>query len=134
MNFRSVLIRLKPTELIKLEIICAMNIIDLMIQILPEHEPHDVPWFESFSYFEPVELASEYMEQKAAKKESCLHPSLMDAICHTQIVRFGVQGLETIWCPKLTTMTRLPQRCWTHVLGRNDRLSIPSSRLVFDLP
>ncbi|GFU33772.1 hypothetical protein TNCV_7651 [Trichonephila clavipes] len=69
MNFRTVLIRLKPSEVIELETICAMNIIDLMMQILPEHEPPDVPWFESFSYFEPADLDSEYMEQEAAEEK-----------------------------------------------------------------
>ncbi|GFW36323.1 hypothetical protein TNCV_3712441 [Trichonephila clavipes] len=59
MNFRTVLIRLKPSEVIELETICAMNIIDLMMEILHNHEPHDVPWFESFSYFEPADLDSE---------------------------------------------------------------------------
>ncbi|GFX33238.1 hypothetical protein TNCV_2354071 [Trichonephila clavipes] len=67
MNFRSVLIRLKPSEVIELETIYAMNIIDLMREILPHHESHDVPWFESFSYFEPADLDSEFMEQEAAK-------------------------------------------------------------------
>ncbi|GFV75648.1 hypothetical protein TNCV_2240971 [Trichonephila clavipes] len=84
MNFRTILVRFKPSELIELETICAMNIIDLMMVILPHHEPHDVPWFESFSYFEPADLDSEYMEQDAAKRERRLHPSLMDLICHTE--------------------------------------------------
>ncbi|GFS54579.1 hypothetical protein TNCV_2748991 [Trichonephila clavipes] len=48
MNFWTVLIRLKPSEVIEIKKICAMNIIDLMMEILPYHEPHDVPWFESF--------------------------------------------------------------------------------------
>ncbi|GFT80122.1 hypothetical protein TNCV_4764061 [Trichonephila clavipes] len=67
MNFRTVLIRLKPSLVIELETIWAMNIIDLMMEILPYHEPHDVPWFKSFSYFEPANLDSIYMEQEAVK-------------------------------------------------------------------
>ncbi|GFX25790.1 hypothetical protein TNCV_2639341 [Trichonephila clavipes] len=48
MNFRGVLIRLKPSEVIELETVYAVNIIDVMMEILPYHDPHDVPWFESF--------------------------------------------------------------------------------------
>ncbi|GFS97966.1 hypothetical protein TNCV_2019041 [Trichonephila clavipes] len=44
-----------------------MIIIDLLIQVLPAHEPHDVPWFEPYSYFEPADLDSDYIEQEAAK-------------------------------------------------------------------
>ncbi|GFW27940.1 hypothetical protein TNCV_768201 [Trichonephila clavipes] len=54
---------LKPFELTVLERICDMIIIDLLIQVLPDHEPHDVPWFEPYSYFEPADLDSDYMEQ-----------------------------------------------------------------------
>ncbi|GFX59323.1 hypothetical protein TNCV_4632811 [Trichonephila clavipes] len=67
MNFRSVLICLKSSKVIELETIYAVNIIDLMMEILPYHDPHDVPCFESFSYFEPADLDSEFMEQEAAK-------------------------------------------------------------------
>ncbi|GFU37513.1 hypothetical protein TNCV_4274431 [Trichonephila clavipes] len=50
MNFRNVLIHLKPSEVIELETICCTNIIDLMMELLPCHDPHDVPWFENFSF------------------------------------------------------------------------------------
>ncbi|GFX32338.1 hypothetical protein TNCV_4411061 [Trichonephila clavipes] len=43
MNFRGVLIRLKPSQVIELETVYAVNIIDLMMEILPYHDPHDVP-------------------------------------------------------------------------------------------
>ncbi|GFT69805.1 hypothetical protein TNCV_3700791 [Trichonephila clavipes] len=42
-NFRGILNRLKPSEVILLETVYAVNIIDLMMQVLPDHEPHDVP-------------------------------------------------------------------------------------------
>ncbi|GFW27942.1 hypothetical protein TNCV_768221 [Trichonephila clavipes] len=67
MNFRKNLNSLKPFELTVLETICDMIIIDLLIQVLPDHEPHDVPWFEPYSYFEPAHLHSDYLEQEAAK-------------------------------------------------------------------
>ncbi|GFY64370.1 hypothetical protein TNIN_359801 [Trichonephila inaurata madagascariensis] len=46
MNFRTILNSLKPSEVIQLETVYAMDIIDLLMQVLPDHEPHDVPWFE----------------------------------------------------------------------------------------
>ncbi|GFW96942.1 hypothetical protein TNCV_4183931 [Trichonephila clavipes] len=72
MNFRGVLIRLKPSEVIELETVYAVNIIDLMMEILPYHDPHDVPWFESFPYFEPADLDSEFMEQRLPKRKAPL--------------------------------------------------------------
>ncbi|GFY00041.1 hypothetical protein TNCV_1341391 [Trichonephila clavipes] len=89
MNFRTVLIRLKLSEEIELETICAMKIIDLMMQILPEHDPHDVPWFESFFYFEPADLDSEYMEQEASKGKGAFIQALW-----TQYVIPKLYGLE----------------------------------------
>ncbi|GFX60650.1 hypothetical protein TNCV_4917001 [Trichonephila clavipes] len=68
MNFRNVLIHLKPSEVIQVEDVCCANIIDLMMQVLPDHEPHQVPWFESFSIFEPADLDNEFMEQEAVPK------------------------------------------------------------------
>ncbi|GFW41815.1 hypothetical protein TNCV_4980631 [Trichonephila clavipes] len=66
-NFRGVLTRLKPSEVIEMETVYAVHIIELMMEILPDHDPHDVPWFESFSSFEPADLDNEFMEQEAAK-------------------------------------------------------------------
>ncbi|GFW00394.1 hypothetical protein TNCV_3948761 [Trichonephila clavipes] len=43
MNFRGVLNRLKPSEVIELETVYAVNIIDVMMEVLPYHDPHDVP-------------------------------------------------------------------------------------------
>ncbi|GFW78507.1 uncharacterized protein TNCV_5110481 [Trichonephila clavipes] len=65
MNFRTNLNSL--SEVIELETICAMIIIDLLIQALPDHESHDIPCFEPYSYFEPADLDSDYIEQEAAK-------------------------------------------------------------------
>ncbi|GFS57001.1 hypothetical protein TNIN_65901 [Trichonephila inaurata madagascariensis] len=67
MKFRIVLNSLKPSEVIQLETVYAIDIIDLLMQVLPDHEPHDVPWFECFSYFEPADLHSDYMERETAK-------------------------------------------------------------------
>ncbi|GFY72292.1 hypothetical protein TNIN_19111 [Trichonephila inaurata madagascariensis] len=67
MNFRTILNSLKSSELIQLETVYAMDLIDLLMQVLPDHEPHDVPWFKCFSYFEPADLHSDYMERESAK-------------------------------------------------------------------
>ncbi|GFV20903.1 uncharacterized protein TNCV_3651141 [Trichonephila clavipes] len=98
----------KPSEVIELETIYAVNIIDLMMEILP-YDPHDVPWFEVFSFFEPADLDSEFVEQEAAKGKAPLS-SLMYSI--------HASPNCTVWCTKawrrygaqtLTTWTRLAQ-------------------------
>ncbi|GFW62930.1 hypothetical protein TNCV_4452791 [Trichonephila clavipes] len=67
--------------------------------------------------------------------ERRLHPSLMDSICHTQIIRFGVQGLETLWCSKHDHKDSIGSSGVGRVFwAEMARLRIPSARLVFDLP
>ncbi|GFW30198.1 hypothetical protein TNCV_3067501 [Trichonephila clavipes] len=134
-NFRGVLNRLKPSEVIELETVYAVNIIDLMMEVLPYHEPHDVPWFESFSFFEPADLDSEFMEQEAAKGKGAFCSSPMDSVCHSQVVFFGVQGLETIWCSKSDHLDSIGSSSVGRVFwAEMARLRLPSARLVFDLP
>ncbi|GFX64551.1 hypothetical protein TNCV_2811761 [Trichonephila clavipes] len=101
MNFRTVWIRLKPSEVIELETIYVRNIIDLLIQVLPNHELQDVPWFEPYVYFEPADLDNEYMEQEATKGKG--------AFIH-QIIQFGVYKAWRQYCAQnLTTWTQLAQ-------------------------
>ncbi|GFT63134.1 hypothetical protein TNCV_1801921 [Trichonephila clavipes] len=59
----------------------------------------------------------------------------MDSICHTQIVRFGVQGLETLWCSKIDHLESIGSSSVGRVFwAEMARLRIPSTRLVFDFP
>ncbi|GFT68212.1 hypothetical protein TNCV_373401 [Trichonephila clavipes] len=59
----------------------------------------------------------------------------MDSICHTQIVRFGVQGLETLWCSKPDHLNSIGSSGVGRVFwAEMARLRIPIARLVFDLP
>ncbi|GFU00041.1 hypothetical protein TNCV_2345861 [Trichonephila clavipes] len=109
MNFRTVLIRLKPSEVIELETICTMNIIDLMMEILPHHEPHDVPWFESFSYFEPADLDSEYMEQEAAKGKCAFIQASWTQYAIPKLYGLVYMAWRRYGAPNLTTWTRLAQ-------------------------
>ncbi|GFR31394.1 hypothetical protein TNCT_106801, partial [Trichonephila clavata] len=44
--------------------------VTLLQQVLPDHETHDIPWYENCCYFEPAVLYSEYVEQKAKKGHS----------------------------------------------------------------
>ncbi|GFX59182.1 hypothetical protein TNCV_936971 [Trichonephila clavipes] len=67
MYLRLFLITAKPNEEITIQNVNAVNIIDLLIRVLPDHEPHDVPWYECFSYFEPADLHNDYLEQEAIK-------------------------------------------------------------------
>ncbi|GFV79123.1 hypothetical protein TNCV_2613091 [Trichonephila clavipes] len=108
-NFRTVLIRLKPSEVIELETICAMNIIDLMMEILPYQEPHDVPWFESFSYFKPADLDREYMEQEAAKGKGAFIQALWTQYAIPKLYGLVYLAWRRYSAQNLTTWTRLAQ-------------------------
>ncbi|GFW63895.1 hypothetical protein TNCV_706011 [Trichonephila clavipes] len=57
----------KLKEVITIHDVNAVNIIDLQIRVLSDYEPHDVPWYECFSYFKPADLHNDYVEQKAVK-------------------------------------------------------------------
>ncbi|GFY31526.1 hypothetical protein TNCV_4693701 [Trichonephila clavipes] len=57
----------KPNEVITIQNVNSVNIIDLLIRVLLDHEPHDVPWYECFTYFDPAEQYNDYMEQEAIK-------------------------------------------------------------------
>ncbi|GFY55700.1 hypothetical protein TNIN_110101 [Trichonephila inaurata madagascariensis] len=48
MKFRTILNSLKPSEVIQLGNVYAMDIIDLLVQVYLTTKPHDVPWFECF--------------------------------------------------------------------------------------
>ncbi|GFX65819.1 hypothetical protein TNCV_2043521 [Trichonephila clavipes] len=108
MNFRTNLNSLKPSEVIELETICAMIIIDLLIQVLPDHELHDVPWFEPYSYFEPADLDSDYMEQEAAKGKDIFIQALWTQYAIPKLYglvykawrRYGAQNSTMHWRQK----------------------------------
>ncbi|GFX85860.1 hypothetical protein TNCV_2472621 [Trichonephila clavipes] len=86
-----------------------MNIMELTMQIVTEHEPQDVPWFESFSYFEPVELASEYTEQKAAKGKGAFIQALWTQYAIPKLYGLGYKAWRRYGARNLTTKTRLAQ-------------------------
>ncbi|GFT68150.1 hypothetical protein TNCV_372891 [Trichonephila clavipes] len=109
MNFRGVLIRLKPSEVIELETVYAVNIIDVMMEILPYHDPHDVPWFERFSYFEPADLDSEFMEQEAAKGKGAFVQALWTQYAISKLYFLVYKAWRRYGAQNLTTWTRLVQ-------------------------
>ncbi|GFY09894.1 hypothetical protein TNCV_3698561 [Trichonephila clavipes] len=109
MNFRGVLIRLKPSEVIELETVYAVNIIDVMMEILPYHDPHDVRWFESFSYFELADLDSEFMEQEAAKGKGAFVQALWTQYAIPKLYFLVYKAWRRYGAQNLTTWTRLAQ-------------------------
>ncbi|GFV82089.1 hypothetical protein TNCV_2789871 [Trichonephila clavipes] len=134
-NFRGILNRLKPSEVILLETLYAVNIIDLMMQVLPDHDPHDVPWFESFSYFEPADLDSEFMEQEAAKGKGAFVQALWTQYAIPKLYFLAYKAWRHHGAQNLTTWTRLAQAVLDGCFGRKwPGLRLPSARLVFDLP
>ncbi|GFS80742.1 hypothetical protein TNCV_86611 [Trichonephila clavipes] len=59
----------------------------------------------------------------------------MDSICHTQTVRFGVPGLETLCCSKPDHLDSMGSSGVGWVFwAEMAQLRLPSARLVFDLP
>ncbi|GFU58311.1 hypothetical protein TNCV_167351 [Trichonephila clavipes] len=134
-NFRGVLTRLKPSEVIEMETVYAVHIIELMMEILPDHDPHDVPWFESFSSFELVLTWTMNLWSKRLPKGKAPLSKPSDSVCHPQVVLFGVQGLETLWGAKLDHLDSIGASSvgrvfWAHMA----RLCLPSARFVFNLP
>ncbi|GFS52627.1 hypothetical protein TNCV_45191 [Trichonephila clavipes] len=118
-----------------METVYAVHIIELMMEILPDHDPHDVPWFESFSSFEPADLDNEFMEQEGRRRKARLcPPSGLSMLCHSQVVLFGVQGLRRYGAQN-DYPTRLAQAVLTGCFGAHmARLCLPSARFVFNLP
>ncbi|GFX89957.1 hypothetical protein TNCV_886551 [Trichonephila clavipes] len=109
MNFRNVLIRLKPSEVIQLENICCTNIIDLMMELLPCHEPHDVPWFECFSFFEPADLDNEFMEKEAVKGKGAFVQALWTQYAIPKLYGLVYKAWRRYGAQNLTPWTRLAQ-------------------------
>ncbi|GFW99375.1 hypothetical protein TNCV_3006771 [Trichonephila clavipes] len=109
MNFRTVLIRLKPSEVIELETIYAINIIDLVIQGLPNHEPQDVPWFELYVYFEPADLDTDYMEQEAAKIKGAFIQALWTQYAIPKLYSLVYKAWRQYGAQNLATWTQLAQ-------------------------
>ncbi|GFV93009.1 uncharacterized protein TNCV_3427211 [Trichonephila clavipes] len=92
-----------------LETVYAVNIIDLMMQVLPDHDPHDVPWFESFSYFESADLESEFMEQEAAKGKGAFVQALWTQYDIPKLYFLTYKAWRHHGAQNLTTWTRLAQ-------------------------
>ncbi|GFY64496.1 hypothetical protein TNIN_47691 [Trichonephila inaurata madagascariensis] len=109
MNFRTVLNSLKPSEGIQLETVYAMDIIDLLMQVLPDHEPHDVSWLECFSYFEPADLHSDYMERGAAKGKGSFIQALWTEYAKPKLYGLVYKAWRQHGAQTLTTWTQLAQ-------------------------
>ncbi|GFU16981.1 hypothetical protein TNCV_721761 [Trichonephila clavipes] len=118
-----------------METVYAVNIIELMMEILPDHDPHDVPWFESFSSFEPADLDNEFMEQEAAKGKGAFVQALWTQYAIPKLYclvykawrRYGAQKLDHLDSIGASSVGRV---FWAHMA----RLCLPSARFVFNLP
>ncbi|GFS56048.1 hypothetical protein TNIN_127741 [Trichonephila inaurata madagascariensis] len=128
MKFRTIFNSLKPSEVIQLETVYAMDIIDLLVQVLPDHEPHDVPWFECFSYFEPVDLHSDYMEREASKGKGAFIQALWTEYAKPKLYGLVYKAWRRHGAQTLTTWTILAQA----VLDGCYRQKWPDS--VFQVP
>ncbi|GFU75231.1 hypothetical protein TNCV_2056741 [Trichonephila clavipes] len=66
MYFRLFLNTAKPKEVITIQNAYAEDNIDRMILVPHDQEPHDVPWYECFSYIEPVDLHRQVVKGEGA--------------------------------------------------------------------
>ncbi|GFX56969.1 hypothetical protein TNCV_3701341 [Trichonephila clavipes] len=95
-----------------------MFIIDLLIQVLPDHEPHDVPWFELYSYFEPADLDSDYIEQEAAKRKGAFIQALWTQYAIPTLYGLVYKAWRQYGAQNLTTWTQLCQAVLDGCLGQ----------------
>ncbi|GFV27164.1 hypothetical protein TNCV_927561 [Trichonephila clavipes] len=95
-----------------------MIIIDLLIQVLPDHEPHDVPWFETYSYFEPADLDSDYIEQDAAKGKGAFIQALWTQYAIPKLYGLVYKAWRQYGAQNLTTWTHLAQAVLDGCLGQ----------------
>ncbi|GFW70180.1 hypothetical protein TNCV_4467391 [Trichonephila clavipes] len=65
-----------------------MRIVELLIKVLPDHEPLEVPCYPPFSGFEPADLYSDYLEQEAAQGKGVAPHSLKNT--DLQLAQGGV--------------------------------------------
>ncbi|GFT74797.1 hypothetical protein TNCV_2516891 [Trichonephila clavipes] len=124
MNFRNNLNSLKPSKVIVLETICAMIIIDLLIQVLPNNEPHDVPWFMR------ADLDSDYMEHEAAKMKGAFIQALWNQYAIPKLYGLVYKAWRQYGAQNLTTWTQLAQAVLDGCFGQKwpDRVfQVPES-------
>ncbi|GFV33266.1 hypothetical protein TNCV_1497881 [Trichonephila clavipes] len=102
----------------------------LITRFLPDHDPHDVPWLEPYSYFEPADLDSYYIEQEAAKGKGAFIQALwtqhaipkLDGLVYKAWGQYGAQNL--------TTWTQLAQEVLDGCFGQkwsNSIFQVPDS-------
>ncbi|GFY68830.1 hypothetical protein TNIN_85831 [Trichonephila inaurata madagascariensis] len=120
MNFRTVLNNLKHSEVIELQTVYGMNIIDLMMQILPDNEPHNAPWLECFSYSEPADLHSDHVEQEAFKGKGEFIQFLCTVYAKPKLYGLAYKSWRQHRAQTLVTWTQLAQEVMDGCFNRND--------------
>ncbi|GFW39598.1 hypothetical protein TNCV_3187691 [Trichonephila clavipes] len=134
MSFRTVLNSLKHSEVIELETVYAVIIIDLQMQVLPDHEPHDVSWFEPYSYFEPADLDSDYIEQEAAKGKGTFIQAQWTQHVIPKLYGLVYKAWRQYGAQNLTTWTQLAQAVLNGCFGRkwpDSVFQVPDSCYIF---
>ncbi|GFW88246.1 hypothetical protein TNCV_820031 [Trichonephila clavipes] len=109
MYFRLFLNTAKPNEVITIQDVYAVNIIDLLIRVLPDHEPHDVPWYECFSYFEPADLHNDYLEQEAVKGKGAFIQAIWIVHAKPKLYSLAYKPWGRHGSQNLTSWTELAQ-------------------------
>ncbi|GFU88364.1 hypothetical protein TNCV_847571 [Trichonephila clavipes] len=85
----------------------AVTIIDLLIRVLPDHEPHDVPWYECFSYFEPADLHNDYLVQEAVKGKGAFIQAIWNVHANPKLYSLAYKAWRRHGPHDLTSWTEL---------------------------
>ncbi|GFW24901.1 hypothetical protein TNCV_3846351 [Trichonephila clavipes] len=97
----------KPKEVITIQDIYAVNIIEL-IRVLPDHEPHDVPWYE---YFRISNLPTCIMItwSKSRQRERCLSQVIWNVHVKPKLYSFAYKDWRRHGPQNVTSWTELAQ-------------------------
>ncbi|GFU15932.1 hypothetical protein TNCV_2368601 [Trichonephila clavipes] len=131
MNFRTVL---NTSEVIELPTVYDMNIIDLLMQVLPDHEPHDVAWFECFSFFEPADVHIDYMEQDAIKGKGAFIQAMWIVYVKAKLYGLAYKAWRQHGAQTWTTWTQLAQAMSDGCFGQkcpNSVFQVPDSSTIY---
>ncbi|GFS72634.1 hypothetical protein TNCV_1420401 [Trichonephila clavipes] len=106
---RIFLIAAKPNKVITIQNVNAVNIIDLLIPVLLDHEPHDVPWYEPFSYLELADLHNDYLEKEAVKGKGALIQAIWNVHAIPKLYSLAYKAWRRHGPQDLTSGTELAQ-------------------------
>ncbi|GFX33732.1 hypothetical protein TNCV_3961411 [Trichonephila clavipes] len=108
-----------------------------MQQLLPYLDPRDIPTFETFAYFEPVNVFLDYLEQEASKVKGAFIKAVWTVIDKPRLYKL-VNGAWTEYGPQtLASWIKLAQIVLDGCYGQkwpDSVFQVPDSSLFASLP